>query len=72
MNVIATSRSRTPGSIENGVTFVDASTLLAESDVVTVHTPLTAQTRHLIGAAALAADEADRLPHQHCTRWCGR
>jgi len=55
MNVIATSRSRTPGNIENGVTFVDASTLLAESDVVTVHTPLTAQTRHLIGAAALAA-----------------
>ena len=54
MNVIAMSRSRTPGSIEDGVTFVDASTLLTESDVVTVHTPLTAQTRHLIGAAALA------------------
>ena len=55
MTVIASSRSRTPGSIENGVTFVDTSTLLAESDVVTVHTPLTAQTRHLIDAAALAA-----------------
>ena len=44
MTVIATSRSRTPGSTEDGVTFVDTATLLAESDVVTVHTPLTAQT----------------------------
>ena len=53
MTVIASSRSRTPGTVEDGVTFVDASTLLADSDVVTVHTPLTAQTRHLIDAAAL-------------------
>ena len=35
--------------------FVDTATLLAESDVVSVHTPLTPQTRHLIDAAALAA-----------------
>jgi lactate dehydrogenase-like 2-hydroxyacid dehydrogenase len=53
MTVIATSRSRTPGAVEDGVTFVDASTLLAESDVVTVHTPLTAETQHLIDATAL-------------------
>jgi lactate dehydrogenase-like 2-hydroxyacid dehydrogenase len=55
MTVIATSRSRTPGSTVDGVTFVDTPTLLAESDVVTVHTPLTVQTRHLIDAAALTA-----------------
>lgn len=55
MTVVASSRSRTPGSVENGVTFVDIATLLAESDVVTVHTPLTAQTRHLIDAKALEA-----------------
>jgi lactate dehydrogenase-like 2-hydroxyacid dehydrogenase len=55
MTVIATSRSRTPGTSEDGVTFVDTETLLADSDVVTVHTPLTAQTRHLIDAAALRA-----------------
>jgi lactate dehydrogenase-like 2-hydroxyacid dehydrogenase len=55
MRVIASARSRTPGSVENGVTFVDNATLLADSDIVSVHTPLTAETRHLIDAAALAA-----------------
>lgn len=53
MTVIATARQREPGSVEDGVTFVDADTLLADSDVVTVHVPLTGQTRHLIDAAAL-------------------
>lgn len=55
MKVIATARSRAPGVIEDGVTFVDTDTLLAESDVVSVHTPLTPATRHLIGADALRA-----------------
>jgi lactate dehydrogenase-like 2-hydroxyacid dehydrogenase len=54
MTVIASSRSRTPGTVENDVTFVDTATLLAESDVVSVHTPLTAETRHSIDTAALA------------------
>jgi phosphoglycerate dehydrogenase-like enzyme len=53
MTVIASSRSRTPGTVEKGVTFVDVSTLLADSDVVTVHTPLTAETHHMIDAGAL-------------------
>ena len=34
---------------------VDLPTLLAEADVVSLHVPLTPQTRHLIGAAELAA-----------------
>src|SRR6478672_3289140 len=55
MSVVATSRSATPGTVDDGVSFVDTETLLAESDVVTVHTPLTPRTRHLIDAAALAA-----------------
>ena len=55
MTVIASGRSRTPGTEEDGVSFVDTGTLLAQSDVVTVLTPLTPQTRHLIDAAALAA-----------------
>jgi lactate dehydrogenase-like 2-hydroxyacid dehydrogenase len=55
MRVLATSRSATPGTTADGVAFVDTATLLAESDVVSVHTPLTPQTRRLIDAAALAA-----------------
>jgi phosphoglycerate dehydrogenase-like enzyme len=37
-----------------GVTLVDLPTLLGESDVVSVHTPLNEETRHLIDARALA------------------
>ena len=38
-----------------GVAFTDLATLLRESDYVSIHAPLSAQTRHLIGAAELAA-----------------
>jgi lactate dehydrogenase-like 2-hydroxyacid dehydrogenase len=55
MRVLATSRSATPGTTQNGVTFVDTPTLLADSNVVSVHTPLTPQTHHLIDDAALTA-----------------
>ena len=55
MQVLANARSRAPGTAEDGVTFVDTETLLADSDVVSVLTPLTPQTRHLIDAAALRA-----------------
>lgn len=37
-----------------GVTYVDLDTLLAECDIVSLHTPLTAQTRGLIGKEQLA------------------
>lgn len=39
----------------NGVTYVDMPTLLARSDVVTLHAPLTPATKFLINADALAA-----------------
>lgn len=55
MSVVATSRSRDPGTTQDGVMFLDAPTLLATSDVITVLTPLTSETHHLIDAAALAA-----------------
>jgi lactate dehydrogenase-like 2-hydroxyacid dehydrogenase len=55
MTVVATARSRDPGTVEDGVRFVDTATLLRESDIVSVLTPLTDETRHLIDAAALAA-----------------
>lgn len=54
MRVLATTRHHRPGSTDGAVTFVDFDTLLADSDIVSVLTPLTAQTRHLIDAAALA------------------
>ena len=38
-----------------GVAFTDLAPLLRESDYVSIHAPLSAQTRHLIGAAELAA-----------------
>jgi D-3-phosphoglycerate dehydrogenase len=38
-----------------GVALVPLGELLAESDYVSLHTPLTPETRHLIGAAELAA-----------------
>lgn len=39
----------------DGVTFVPLAELLTHSDVVSLHAPLTSQTRHLIDSAALAA-----------------
>ncbi|NYJ04488.1 2-hydroxyacid dehydrogenase [Petropleomorpha daqingensis] len=55
MRMLATpSRSRVWDADADGVTFVELDELLAESDVVTLHVPLTDGTRHLIGDAALA------------------
>lgn len=53
MHVLATSGTRTSGSAEDGTTFLPLNELLARSDVVTVHVPLNAATRHLIDTAAL-------------------
>ena len=50
MHPLAHTRSRAPGA-EDGVTFCDLDTLLAESDFVTMHCPLTAQTEGLADAA---------------------
>ncbi|MGN8938081.1 NAD(P)-dependent oxidoreductase [Bittarella sp. HCP28S3_D9] len=46
--------TRTPRPDEEGVRYVPLDTLLRESDAVTLHCPLTDQTRHLIDEAALA------------------
>lgn len=56
MSVIYHNRSRLPVDIEQACAarYVDKSTLLAESDFLVLAVPLTAQTRHAIGAAELA------------------
>lgn len=53
MNIVATSRSASART-EDGVTFLPLDRLLAESDIVSLHCPLTDDTRHLINAATLA------------------
>jgi D-3-phosphoglycerate dehydrogenase len=52
LKVLATSRSRR--TVPAGVRYCDLDELLAQSDYVSLHMPLTAETRHVIGAAELA------------------
>src|SRR5215207_2585066 len=59
MNIIATgSRASTAEAADLGVQPCDLETLLATSDVVSLHCPLTAENRHMIGAPELAAMKA--------------
>ena len=54
MNILYTSRRRNEAAERDfGARFVDFEALLAESDFVSLHVPLTPDTRHLIGAAQL-------------------
>lgn len=46
---------------EEGVTMLDLDRLLAESDVVTLHMPLTPQTRNLLDARRLALMKSDAI-----------
>jgi len=56
MRILATgSRAASAEAAGYGVQQVDLQRLLAESDVVSLHCPLTPETRHLIGADQLAA-----------------
>lgn len=53
MQVVATGRRR-PSDLAAGVTWLSLEELLAQADVVSLHCPLTPETRGLINAAALA------------------
>ena len=54
MRVLVWTRTVRPEYAGDGVEFVDLDTLLAQSDVVSLHCPATPATRGLIGAQALA------------------
>ena len=53
MNILANRRSGA-GTIAEGGAFVDLDRLFGESDVVSLHCPLTADTEHLVNAIRLA------------------
>jgi glyoxylate reductase len=54
MEIAYTSRSESPYAAELEATRLELDELLATSDVVSLHAPLTPQTRHLIGAREFA------------------
>jgi len=55
MNILYTDKYRLPEEAEEelGARYVDMDTLLRESDIVSIHTPLTPETYHLIGEEEL-------------------
>ncbi|WP_426245060.1 2-hydroxyacid dehydrogenase [Nocardioides sp. LHG3406-4] len=62
MRVVATpSRSGAATAAELGVESMPLEAVLSECDVVSLHTPLTPETRHLIGAAELALMKPDAI-----------
>jgi glyoxylate reductase len=54
MRVLYYSRSRVADEASRGVEYADLDTLLQESDIVSLHVPLTENTHHLIGERELA------------------
>lgn len=55
MNVVYHNRRRLDPALEQGARYLPLMELLAVSDVVSLHTPLTDETRHMIGARELRA-----------------
>lgn len=53
--VLATDVVEDPALVEEGVRYVPGRTLLAEADIITLHCPLTPETRHVVNAEAIAA-----------------
>lgn len=55
MRVLYTKRTRLSSERESllGVTYKDFDALLAESDIISIHTPLTPETRHLFNAQTI-------------------
>lgn len=55
MNVLSVTAHPNPEKAKAlGIKFVDLDALLSESDIITLHVPLTSETEHMIGARELA------------------
>lgn len=52
--VLAYDRLQNPALVETGVQYVELDELLQKSDIISLHVPLTAETRYLIDAKALS------------------
>ncbi|MFD7136405.1 2-hydroxyacid dehydrogenase [Streptomyces sp. NPDC059894] len=61
MRLLGWDVAENPACMELGMRYVTKERLLAESDVVSLHVPLMAETWHLIDAAALKAMKADAI-----------
>lgn len=57
-HVLASDRSANPELIAMGVQYVSFDELLEKSDIISLHVPLTPETRHLIDAKALSLTKA--------------
>jgi D-lactate dehydrogenase len=57
--VLASDLAPDPALVDIGVRYVERDALIAQSEIVTLHCPLTPQTRHLIDEAAIASARDD-------------
>ncbi len=59
-------------AVELGVEKVDLDGLLARADIITLHAPLTEETRNILSADAIGAHEEGRAHHQLRPWWPAR
>ncbi|MFJ9408508.1 2-hydroxyacid dehydrogenase [Streptomyces sp. NPDC101393] len=61
MNLLGWDVTENPACAALGMTYVSRQQLFAEADLISLHVPLLEDTRHLVGAAALAAMKDDAI-----------
>ena len=60
-HIVAYSRSVNKKAVEQGIQYLSLAEVMAESDIVSIHTPLTPETHHLIGANELSLMKSSAL-----------